>query len=101
MKKRITKTKKELLLKVKELIMIDEIVNEDIEKTAKSVKSPEEAVEAVNNMEKIIKSNECNILWLAYQQGQIFETFKINENSIDIVKEFELVNPPYYSKYQL
>ena len=85
MKKRITKTRKEILKKVKELKMIDKIVNEDIEKTAKSVKSPEDAVEAVNKMEKIIKSNKCNILWLACQQGQIFEKVKINDNFIDIV----------------
>ena len=32
--------------------MIEEIVNEDIEKTAKSVKSPGKAVEAVNDMKK-------------------------------------------------
>ena len=37
--------------------MIEEIANEDIEKTAKSVKSPDEAAEAVNNIEKITKSN--------------------------------------------
>ena len=42
--------------------MIDEIVNEDIEKTAKNVKSSEETVEAINEMEKIIKNNKCNIL---------------------------------------
>ena len=41
----------------KDSIMIEEIINEDIEKTAKSVKIPDEAVEAVNNIEKIIKSN--------------------------------------------
>ena len=87
MKKRIRKTKEEILKKVKDSIMIEETVNEDIEKTAKSVKSPDEAVEKVNNMEKVIKSNKCNILWLAYQQGQIFEKFKLNENFIDIVKE--------------
>ena len=34
-------TKEEFLKKVKEPIMIDEIVNEDIEKTAKTVKSSE------------------------------------------------------------
>ena len=52
---------------------------EDIEKTAESVKSLEEAVEVVNNMEKIIKSNKCNILaYLAYQQDQIFEKCKVN-----------------------
>ena len=52
------------------------IINEDIAKTAKSVKSPEEMVEAVNNMEKVIKSNKCNILLLAYLQDQILENSK-------------------------
>ena len=69
---------------------MEEIVNEDIEKTAKSVKSLEEAVEAVNNMEKIIKSKKCNILWLTYQRGQIFEKFKMNGNFIDMVKKFRI-----------
>ena len=44
------KTKDKILKKVKDLIMIEEIVNEDLEKTAKSVKSSDEAVEAVNNV---------------------------------------------------
>ena len=57
---------------VKESVLIHEIVNKDIEKTAKNVKSSEEAVEAVNEMEEIIKSDKCNVLWLAYQQDQIF-----------------------------
>ena len=56
-------------------------------KQQKSVKSSEEAVETVNNMEKIIKSKKCNILWLAYQQGQIFEKFKMNDNFIHMVKK--------------
>ena len=33
---------------------------------------------------------ECNILWLAYQQGQIFEISRINENFIDMVNKFEI-----------
>ena len=49
-KKRIRKTIEEILQKVKESIMIEEIVNEDIEKTEKGFKSPEQAVEAINNM---------------------------------------------------
>ena len=61
-----------------------------ISKNRKSVKSPEEAVEAVNNMKKIIKSNKGKILWLAYQQDQIFENFKTNENFIDMIKEVEI-----------
>ena len=73
---------------MKQFIMINEIVNEDIEETAKNVKSSEEAGEVINKMEKIIKSNKCNILWLAYQQGQIFERFKMNDNFFDMVKKF-------------
>ena len=38
--------------KVKDSIIIEEIVNEDIEETAKSVKIPDKAVEAVNDMKK-------------------------------------------------
>ena len=56
----------------------------------KSVKSPEEAVEAVNNMEKVIKINKCNILWLANQKRKIFEKFKMNDNFINMVNEFKV-----------
>ena len=45
---------------------MDEIVNQDIENTAKNVKSLKEEVEPVKEMEKIIKSNKCYIFWLAY-----------------------------------
>ena len=46
--------------------MIEEIVNEDLEKTAKSVKSSDEVVEAVNKMKKSITRNKFNILWFTY-----------------------------------
>ena len=52
---------------VKESIMINKIFNQDIENTAKNVKSSKEALEVVNEMEKTIKSKKCTILWLAYQ----------------------------------
>ena len=67
--------------------MVDEIANADIEKTAKSVKSLEEIVEAFNYMEKVIENNKFNILWLAYQHGQIFEKLKMNKYFINMVKE--------------
>ena len=41
--------------------MIDEIVNEDIEKTTKNIKSSEKAEEAVNKMETIIKTDNVTI----------------------------------------
>ena len=54
----------------------------------KIVKSSEESVEAFTEMKKIIKSNKCNISWLAYKQGQIFGRFKMNDNFFDMVKKF-------------
>ena len=70
---------------VKESIMTDEIFNQDTEKTAKSFKSSDEAVDVVNGMEK---SKKCSILWLAYQQSQIFEGFKMNDNFINMDNKF-------------
>ena len=80
----ITKTKEETIKRVKEPILIDEIANQDVENKAKKVKNLEEAVEVVNDMQKIIRSNNCFILWLAYQQGKIFEIFKTNNKFINL-----------------
>ena len=38
-------------------------------------------------MEKIIRSKKSKMLWLAYQQREIFEKFKTNENFIDMIKK--------------
>ena len=35
---------------------------------------------------KPIRSKKSDMLWLAYQQGQIFEKFKANEDFIDMIK---------------
>ena len=56
-KQRIATTKEEILKIVKDSITREEIVNEDFEKTSNSIKSQDEAVDAFNNMEKIIRSN--------------------------------------------
>ena len=80
--------KEEIMKQVKDSIMTDEIFNQDIKNTAKNVKSSEEAVDVVNEMEKIIKRNKCKILWLAYQQGQILQRFKLNDNFINIENKF-------------
>ena len=58
--------------------MTEEIVNGDFGKTSNSIKSPDEAVEAVINTEKIMRSKKSNLLWVAYQQDQILEKFKAN-----------------------
>ena len=54
----------------------------------KNVKSSEEAVEVVNEIEKIIKSKKYSIFWLSCQQGQILERFKLTDNFINIVNKF-------------
>ena len=57
-KRRIKKTKEKIFKKLKDsmMMMMEEVVNEDFEKTSNSMKSPGEAVDVVNNMEKIIRS---------------------------------------------
>ena len=68
--------------------MMEEIVNEDFEKISNSIKIPDEAIiYVISSIEKIIRSKKSNILWLAYQQGQIFEKFIPNENFLDIMKK--------------
>ena len=52
--KRIRKTKEDIFEKVKDSIMMEEIVNEDFEKTSNIVKSPDEALDAVNDMQKLL-----------------------------------------------
>ena len=48
--------------------MMEEIVNEDFEKTSNGIKSPDEARDAVSNMENSIRGNYVlwTVLWLAY-----------------------------------
>ena len=72
-KRRIRKIKEEIFKKVKDSIMMVEIVKKNFEKTSNTINSPDEPVDAHKNMEKIIRSKKSNILWLVYQQGQIFE----------------------------
>ena len=74
---------------VKELIISDEIANQDVENTTKNVKSSEDAKEVVNEMETIIRSNnKHSVLRFAYQQIQIFERFKLNDNFMNMVNQF-------------
>ena len=48
--------------------MSNEITNQDIENTDENVKSSEQVIEVAKEIEKNIRSNKYNILWLAYQQ---------------------------------
>ena len=85
---KIKKTKIEIKKQLEELIMSDKIVNTDIEQMAREVQNSKEAAAAVQEMEKIIKSNKCNILCLAYQLGKMFKKFKGNDEFINFVNQF-------------
>lgn len=59
-------TKAEMKKQVEDLIMSDRNLNTGIEESAKKVQNSQEVAEdVVKEMEKIIKSNKCNILGLA------------------------------------
>ena len=59
-------TKAEMKKQVEDLITSDRNLNTDIEESAKKVQNSQEVAEdVVKEMEKIIKSNKCNILGLA------------------------------------
>ena len=81
--------------------MIEEIANGDIEKTTKSVKSPEETVEAVNNTEKVIKMINLTYYGLPTNKIKYLKNSKWMKTLSIWLKNLGLVNPPYYSKYQL
>ena len=73
---------------LKEPIMSDKTTNQDIKNTAKNVESSGEAIKVVKKKKIYIRSNTYSILWLAYQQVQIFERFKLNDNFLNMVNQY-------------
>ena len=67
------------LEKLCESIMTKEFESKGgIEELSKNVDNPDDAVEVIKKIEKIIKNKKNNIFTLAYYQGIIFRTFKTN-----------------------
>ena len=56
------------MIHARQSIISDEIVNQNVENTDNNVKSSEEAMEVVKEIDKITRSNKYSILWLANQQ---------------------------------
>ena len=85
--------------------MIEEIVNEDIKKTQTnkqtSVKSPEEAEEAVNNMERLLEVTNVTYYGLPTNKDKYLKNSKWMKRLSIWLKDLGLVNPSYCSKYQL
>ena len=44
----------------------------------------------IREFEKIIKSKKRNVVWLAYQQGKVFEKFKEITKFIEMIKQFRV-----------
>ena len=55
-----------------------------LEEKASKVKNTEDAAAVIREFDKIIKNKKKKIVWLAYQQGKVFEKF--SKNVIDIAK---------------
>ena len=44
----------------------------------------------IREFEEIIKSKKINTVWLACQQGKVFENFKENAKFIEMAEQFEV-----------
>ena len=69
--KKLKKTKEEIKKQLEESIMSDDNMNIDMQKSARKVKSSEEAAAVIQEMGKIIRSKRSNMLWLTNQQGKM------------------------------
>ena len=83
---------------VKGSIMSDKIAYEGIENTAKKSQKFRKSDRSRLGSGKIIRSDKGIILWLLYEQGQISERFKLNDNFEKMVNQFDnsdLINAIY------
>ena len=56
------------------------------------VESYEEAMGITKKYKDIIKTNQKNIIFFAYQQGKVFRTFKENGKFKSLVEQFKISN---------
>ena len=54
------------------------------------VENCEETMDIIKEYEDIIKTNQRNIIFLAYQQGKIFRKFKENRKFKSLVEQFKI-----------
>ena len=70
--------------------MSEEIDNRGVDDLSKKVDNPDDAVELIKKIEKIMKSKKNNIPMLAYHQGIIFRKFKENNKFVSAITEFKI-----------
>ena len=61
-----------------------------MEEAIKNTDNPDDAVELIKKIERIIKSKKNNILMLAYQRRIIFRKFKMNNRFTSAVTELKI-----------
>ena len=65
-----------------------EIETKGLEQTVKNTSDLNDAIELVKKIDKVIKCSKNNNLMLAYQQGRVFQKFKMNKGFSNAVIEF-------------
>ena len=68
----------------------EEIKTKGLEQTVKNTSGPNNATELVKKIDKMIKCSKNNIFMLAYQQGRVFQKFKMNKGFSSAVTEFDI-----------
>ena len=61
-----------------------------MEEKARTVEKLEDAATTISEFEEIVRLKKKNIIWLAYQQGTIFQKFKKREKFSKMVSEFSV-----------
>ena len=69
-----------------------EIETKGLEQAIKNTSDPNDAIELVKKIDKLIKCSKNNILTRAYQQGKVFQKFKKNNKSVNAVTELGISN---------
>ena len=70
------------------LINKEEIETNDLEELIRNTNNPNDAIELVKKLDKLTKRSKNNILMWAYQQGKVFQKFKMNNKFVSAVTQF-------------
>ena len=68
----------------------EEIETKGLEKLIENTNNLNDAIDLVQKFDKLTKHSKNNILTLAYQQGKVFERFKMNNKFVSAVTEFDI-----------
>ena len=66
----------------------EEIETKGLEKLIRTTNNPNDAIELVKKIDQLTKRSKNNILTLAYQQGKVFQKFRLNNKFLSAVTEF-------------